>query len=222
MKGTKDLKVKTCCIASIEEASMAIKFGASAIGLVGEMPSGPGIIKKEQIKDIAQSIPSEISSFLLTSETSSSRIIEQIKFANTTSIQIVDKLTEGSYQDIREELPHIEIVQVIHVLDEASIKEAIEVAAFVDYILLDSGNPNLKTKILGGTGKTHNWELSRRIRAAVPVPIYLAGGLNSHNVQAAIKTVQPFGLDLCSGVRTNSKLDKEKLSAFFEAMNSIN
>ena len=107
------------------------------------------------------------------------------------------------------------MVQVIHVIDKNSVSEALRTSEYVDVILLDSGNPNLKTKELGGTGRTHNWELSKEIRELLDIPIFLAGGISSKNVKDAIEIVQPFGLDLCSSVRTNGNLDEEKLSNFF-------
>jgi phosphoribosylanthranilate isomerase len=197
---------------------MAIRHGAAALGLVGKMPSGPGIISDEEIYSIAQTIPPPIASFLLTSETTAEDIITHHRRVHTTSIQLVDALSGRSYEFIRKELPAVKLVQVIHVIDEHSVEEAIEIADFVDAILLDSGNPNLSVKELGGTGRTHNWQLSRQIRENISIPVFLAGGLHPGNVQEAIETVQPFGVDLCSGVRTNGKLDERKLEAFFKAM----
>lgn len=222
MKGTLRPSVKICCITSIREAQMAIDYGASALGLVGNMPSGPGIIDDKLIKSIASVIPSGIESFLLTSEINALDIIAHHHKANTNTIQIVDKLNEGHYNDIRMVLPSVNLVQVIHVVDQNSIDEAIIASKYVDAILLDSGNPNLSTKVLGGTGNIHDWEISKQIREAIPIPMYLAGGLNSTNISEAIRYVQPFGIDLCSGVRTNGKLDKLKLSRFFEVVNSVN
>lgn len=211
-------RVKICCISSREEAALAIAYGAAALGLVGQMPSGPGVISDEDIYSIAQIVPPPISTFLLTSETRGEEIISHHQRVHTTTIQLVDELTEGSYQTIREALPHIKLVQVIHVINEHSVEEAIAVSEWVDAILLDSGNPNLAIKELGGTGRTHNWQLSRQIRENISKPIFLAGGLHPGNVQEAIETVQPFGVDLCSGVRTNGKLDEKKLEAFFKAL----
>ena len=211
-------RVKICCISSSEEAAMAIRHGAAALGLVGKMPSGPGIISDEEIYSIAQTIPPPIASFLLTSETTAEDIITHHRRVHTTSIQLVDALSGRSYEFIRKELPAVKLVQVIHVIDEHSVEEAIEIADFVDAILLDSGNPNLSVKELGGTGRTHNWQLSRQIREHISKPVFLAGGLHPLNVQEAIETVQPFGVDLCSGVRTNGNLDERKLEAFFKAM----
>ncbi|MDH4461293.1 MAG: phosphoribosylanthranilate isomerase [Flectobacillus sp.] len=211
-------KVKICCISSIDEARIAIEHGAAAIGLVGQMPSGPGIIGDDLIEQIAKSVPPPIATFLLTSETSPQDIVKHYKRVNTSTIQLVDALEKREYEAIRQELPHVKLVQVIHVIDENSVKEAIEISAFVDAILLDSGNPNLSVKELGGTGRTHNWELSTEIRKAISIPLFLAGGINKDNVKQAIEMVQPFGIDLCSSVRTDGKLDPNKLKAFFNAM----
>ena len=197
---------------------MAIRHGAAALGLVGKMPSGPGIISDEEIYSIAQTIPPPIASFLLTSETTAEDIITHHRRVHTTSIQLVDALSGRSYEFIRKELPAVKLVQVIHVIDEHSVEEAIEIADFVDAILLDSGNPNLSVKELGGTGRTHNWQLSRQIREKISKPVFLAGGLHQGNVREAIEIVQPFGVDLCSGVRTDGKLDERKLEAFFKAI----
>jgi phosphoribosylanthranilate isomerase len=212
------IKVKICCISSIEEASLAIAHGAAAIGLVGRMPSGPGIITDELIQSIAKTVLPPIDSFLLTSETTAETIIEHHNKVNTTTIQMVDALTDRQYQKIREAIPHVKLVQVIHVLDEKAVQEAIEISEWVDAILLDSGNPNLSTKVLGGTGKTHNWDLSKKIRENISIPTYLAGGINKDNIRKAIDHVQPYGIDLCSSVRTNGQLDERKLEELFRAL----
>ena len=215
------IRVKICCISSIEEAKLAIACGASALGLVGHMPSGPGVISNQKISEITKSVPPMVSTFLLTSETQPKAIIDHYKQVNTPIIQIVDQVETSAYEQIRKELPHVKIVQVIHVLDDKSVAEAIVFSPYVDAILLDSGNPNLLTKELGGTGRTHNWDLSRKIRDQIDIPVFLAGGINSNNVKQAIEHVQPFGVDLCSSVRTNGKLDENKLRMFFQTIQSI-
>lgn len=193
---------------------MAITAGASAIGLVGRMPSGPGPIPDDLIRTIAASVPPPVATFLLTCETSSKGIIEHHKRTNTSTIQIVDALTEGTYEDIRSALPSVKLVQVIHVIDQKSVEEAVAVSGKVDALLLDSGNPNLEIKELGGTGRVHNWQLSRMIRDTAVCPVFLAGGLNPQNVRAAIEQVQPFGVDICSGLRINGDLDPGRLTEF--------
>jgi phosphoribosylanthranilate isomerase len=212
------IRVKICCISSVEEVKLAIGKGADALGLVGRMPSGPGPIPDELIQSIARTIHPPVSSFLLTSEQSSAAIIQHVKRVHTNTVQIVDKLTEGSYTEIRKAFPSLGIVQVIHVGGEESIGEALTIHEMVDAILLDSGNPQGKVKTLGGTGNTHNWAISRKIVESVKVPVFLAGGLHTDNVQQAIREVNPFGVDICSGVRTNGSLDPVKLSAFMQAV----
>ena len=200
---------------------MAISFGASAIGLVSQMPSGPGVIRENEITVIAESVPPEIETFLLTSKQDSNLIIDQIQRCGTNTVQIVDELTHGSYDDIKNQLPNVKIVQVVHVNNVNDIKVAQKLSTSVDALLLDSGNQTLKIKELGGTGRVHDWEISSKIVKSVNIPVYLAGGLNHENIKEAVSKVQPFGIDLCSSVRTDGKLDSNKLERLFYVVNSI-
>lgn len=199
------------------EAALAVSYGADALGLVSAMPSGPGPIPDTLAKEIATTIPPGVASFLLTSRQDATEIISQQRTVRTNTLQLVDRLTTGIYADLRDALPGVGLVQVIHVLNESSLDEALKVAPDVDALLLDSGNPTLAVKQLGGTGRVHDWSLSRRIVESVERPVYLAGGLHAGNVRAAIEQVGPFGIDLCSGVRTDGRLDPAKLRAFMEA-----
>ncbi|MEL6672719.1 MAG: phosphoribosylanthranilate isomerase [Bacteroidota bacterium] len=211
-------QVKICCISSLEEAKLAKVAGAYALGLVSAMPSGPGVIEEGLIAHIIQEIGTDIETFLLTSLTRTEDIIAQAQRLRPSTIQLVDALSAGTHADIKAALPHTKLVQVIHVLDEASVVAAKAAAQDVDHLLLDSGNPNLAVKELGGTGRVHDWRLSRQIVAEAGVPVFLAGGLRAHNAGQAIWEVGPFGLDICSGVRTAGQLDPEKLEAFFQAV----
>lgn len=211
-------RVKICCIASLDEASLALGSGADVIGLVSAMPSGPGPIADERIAEIAGAVPQGTRMFLLTSRTDPAAIAQQVRDAGVPAVQIVDRLAPGALATLRGLLPGIELVQVIHVGGEESLAEAIAVAPHVDAILLDSGNQKLAVKELGGTGRTHDWTVSRRIRESVRVPVWLAGGLNAHNVGAAIAQVQPHGVDICSGVRTEGRLDPARLTEFLAAV----
>jgi phosphoribosylanthranilate isomerase len=199
----------------MQEARMAIDHGASAVGLVSEMPSGPGVIGEDLIAQIAASIPPPVSSFLLTSKCDAESIIAKQRRTQVNTLQIVDRLEPGAHSKIRSALPGIRIVQVIHVTREESGEEAIAASPYVDALLLDSGNPSAAVKELGGTGRTHDWNISARIRASVNVPVFLAGGLTAENVGKAIRQVRPFAVDVCSGVRTNGRLDEQKLLNFF-------
>lgn len=211
-------RVKICCISSIEEAGLAVRLGASALGLVSEMPSGPGVIPESLIAEITATVPPPIASVLLTSLTRVSEIVAQQQACRVDAIQLCDRLPSGGHKRLREALPGVFLVQVVHVIGEASVEEAPRAAPEVDALLLDSGNPSLAVKELGGTGRTHDWSLSSEIADVSPVPVFLAGGLTPGNVGDAIHAVRPFGVDLCTGVRTAGKLDEQKLIRFMETV----
>jgi phosphoribosylanthranilate isomerase len=221
MEATKQPRVKICCIASHDEAKLAIEHGAAALGLVSTMPSGPGVISDPLIAEIAARVPPPVATFLLTARQDANAIIEQHRRCRTSTIQIVDRLTHGSYDDLRRALPGISIVQVVHVFGEESVEEAVRLAGLVDAILLDSGNPALATKELGGTGRRHDWSVSRRIREQIAIPVFLAGGLKPDNLRQAVDEVGPFALDICTGVRSDGKLDTQKLRALFTSLDAI-
>ena len=210
--------IKICCISGIQEAKTAVRAGASVLGLVGRMPSGPGVIDDNRIREIAASVPSGVATWLLTSETTADAIIQHHQRVHTTGIQMVDQLQQGSYRQIRKALPGVDLIQVIHVVNEESVKLAESVSIHVDAVLLDSGNPNLKVKELGGTGRIHDWRISQRIRKRINKPLFLAGGLTPDNISRAVRAVNPYGVDICSGVRSNGKLDQEKLNRLVKAV----
>ena len=212
-------RIKICCISSIEEASLAVRYGANAVGLVGPMPSGPGPIEVELIKEIAQTVPPGVSTFLLTSEMTAHGIISIYKKTHTHVLQLVDEVENIEvYSRVREAVPHVRLVQVIHVTGPESLSDAMIVAPHVDALLLDSGNPRLAVKELGGTGRVHDWSVSKAIVEECGIPVYLAGGLNPENVREAIDKVNPFGVDVCSGLRVDGKLNEELLKRFVEAV----
>jgi phosphoribosylanthranilate isomerase len=189
--------------------------------LVSQMPSGPGVLREELVVEIAAAVPPSVSSFLLTSKQDTASIIAQQRRTRVNTLQICDRLETGTYDDLRGALPGIAIVQVIHVTGEDSIEEALSVAPHVDGILLDSGNPSGAVRELGGTGRVHDWRISKAIREAIDTPLFLAGGLNPDNVVQAIEEAGPFGLDVCTGVRTGGRLDEGKLARFVRAVHSM-
>jgi phosphoribosylanthranilate isomerase len=210
-------RIKICCIASVEEAWMAIAAGASALGLVSRMPSGPGVIPEERIVEIAARVPPTVAKFLLTSEQQASAIIAQQRRTRVNTLQLCDHLEPATHEELRAALPGVSLVQVIHVEGPEALEEAQAVEPRVDAVLLDSGSPRAPRKELGGTGRVHNWSISRQIRERLGVPVFLAGGLTPGNVQEAVREVAPFGVDVCTGVRTEGKLDAAKLRAFIRA-----
>lgn len=213
-------RVKVCCIQSVAEARAAVAAGASALGLVSDMPSGPGVIPEERIAAIAAAVPPPVAPFLLTCGQDAAALAAQQRRVRVGTLQLCDRLPAGAHAELRATLPGIRLVQVVHVTGPEAVDEAREVAPDVDAVLLDSGNPALPVKQLGGTGRRHDWGLSRRIRETLPVPVFLAGGLTADNVAEAIAAVGPFALDVCGGVRTAGALDETRLRAFFRAVRS--
>jgi phosphoribosylanthranilate isomerase len=214
-------RVKICCMKSIQEARLAIRYGASAVGLVTEMPSGPAVISQDEIAMITSTIPPLVGSFLLTSANDPAVIIEQQKFCKTNTIQICCPLDISAYDVLRSQLPGISLVQVVHVTGPSAVDDVRRVAPYADAILVDSGNPDSAQPKFGGTGQTHDWSISRRIRDMIDMPLILAGGLTHQNVAEAITSVQPYAVDVCTGVRVNGKLNEEKLSLFFKSVGSV-
>jgi phosphoribosylanthranilate isomerase len=211
------VRVKICCISSADEARLAIAHGAAALGLVSAMPSGPGVIDEAEIARIAAGVPPGVDTFLLTSLVDADAIAAQHARCRTTTIQLCDRLREGEHARLRRALPGVRLVQVVHVAGDDAVDEARAVAAAVDALLLDSGNLALDVKQLGGTGRVHDWRVSRRVRDAMDRPLFLAGGLDEHNVAEAIRRVEPYGVDLCSGVRVAGRLDEPRLARFMRA-----
>jgi phosphoribosylanthranilate isomerase len=216
------IRVKVCCIASIAEAELALEAGADALGLVSAMPSGPGVISDEDITTIATWIGKHAASVLLTSRVTAHAIAAQLREARPTVLQLTDTLPDDELTLLRERHPEVVLMPVVHVRDEDSVTEAMHLAAHADAILLDSGNPGASVKELGGTGRVHDWAVSRAICDAVDLPVFLAGGLKPENVGDAVRTVQPFGVDVCSGVRIGGKLDRGLLSEFVAAARAQN
>jgi len=210
-------RIKICCIASVEEARMAIAAGADALGLVARMPSGPGPIPDSVIAEVTAAVPPPVSTFLLTCETTADAISAHIRATRPTTVQIVSHIAPQESARLAVLEPHVRRVQVIHVEGPEALDLIDVYSAHVHAFLLDSGRPNAAIAEFGGTGRQHDWTISARFVKASPLPVFLAGGLSASNVGDAIRQVRPFGLDLCSGVRTDGRLDPEKLKAFMLA-----
>jgi phosphoribosylanthranilate isomerase len=204
-------RVKICCIASVEEAQMAIRAGADAVGLLGlgAMPSSPRAIDDRTVAAIVAIVPPPVAAFLLTSESTASGIAQRVLAAGGSTVQIVSHLSPGESEQLPRLLPTTQRVQVIHVESESALDLIPRYAPHVHAFLLDSG---------GGTGRTHDWSVSAEFVRRSPHPVFLAGGLSPANVGEAIRRVRPFGVDLCTGVRTEGRLDPDKLEAFFDAV----
>jgi len=218
---TDDLKrtrIKICCMSSVDEIRIAVRGGADALGFVAEMPSGAGVIGEALAAQLIPIVPPPVATFLLTCETDARRIVDQQRRCGANTLQLCDRVTADARSLVCRQLPGIKIVQVVHVTGRESVDEALAAQETSDAILLDSGNQSLPVKELGGTGRVHDWAISAEIREKLRVPIFLAGGLTPENVKEAIAAVRPYGVDVCSGLRTGGKLDRQKVEAFISAV----
>jgi len=211
-------RIKICCIASDEEARMAIAAGTDALGFVGVWPPTPRAIPDTRIAEIAKQVPPPIETFVLTSETSAEAISAHVRETGTTGVQIVHPINPEESARLAMLERSVRRIQVIHVEGPEVLELIPAYAPHIDAFLLDSGRPNALAPVYGGTGEVHDWEISAAFVEASPRPVFLAGGLTADNVRAAIAQVQPIGVDLCSGVRTDGQLDPDKLAAFIAAV----
>ena len=215
------VKVKICCIRSTEEARLAVSFGAAALGLVSEMPAGPGEMSESAIRDIVTALPTSTGTFLLTAVTDVDRLVEKAQACAVNTLQLWDPLDPPDYARLRAAVPGVSIVQAIHVIEQSAVSMAIEAARLADALVLDSSNPQVPFRWESQAGQIHDWEISREIVETVDCPVLLAGGLDAENVEYAVRTVRPYGVDVCTGVRTDDVLDRRKVVAFFEALRKI-
>jgi phosphoribosylanthranilate isomerase len=211
-------RVKICCIASGEEARIAVAAGADALGLVARMPSGPGPISDDLIAAIAAEIAPPVATFLLTAETTAVAIAAHVRATRPSVVQIVSHIDPAEAAKLALLEPQVRRVQVVHVEGPGALAMIPLYAPYVHAFLLDSGRPNAAVAELGGTGRAHDWTISAAFVRASERPVFLAGGLTAGNVGEAIRQVRPFGLDLCSGVRRNGRLDAGKVAAFMSAV----
>lgn len=213
-------RVKICGLTSPAEVRAAAVAGADAVGLVGDMPSGPGVIDDATARTLERSAPAAVTAFLLTSRTAGDEIAAHARFVGAPVVQVVSHVEPAAHALVRRVAPGLKLVQVVHVEDETAVELAHAYARTADALLLDSGRPGADTPELGGTGRRHDWEISRRIVREVSVPVWLAGGITPWNAAEALETVRPFGLDLCTGVRSGARLDAAKLKSLFAAVRS--
>lgn len=214
----KRTRMKICCIRDLDEAWLAVGHGVDAVGLVGPMPNGPGQIDAPTVRLLTANAPAGVSSWTLTIATDAATIIETARASATQTIQLVCGVEPAVADAVRAAMPALRIVSVIHVEGDDAIEAALRIAPHVHGVLLDSGRPGAKTPTYGGTGDTHDWAVSRRVVEAVPGPVWLAGGLTPSNVGDAIRAVRPFGVDVCSKLRTDGQLDAAKVAAFSAAV----
>lgn len=221
---------KVCCIRTADEMEQAKEAGATWAGLVGAMPSGPGPLPDERIRAMVPGVPGGITPVLLTARATAGEIAghleatglaARLRRGRSVGVQLVRHLDAPVRRELKELLPGLAVLQVLHVDGPAALDRMEGLARHADLLLLDSGRPGAAVAELGGTGRTHDWSVSRRIVARASVPVLLAGGLRPGNVAAAVRAVRPSGVDVCSGLRDpKGALVPGRLRAFARALRS--
>lgn len=201
------MRIKVCCIKSTHEARLALEAGAELLGLVSETLEGPGAISDEQIRSIATGLSEGVVSCLLTAETNPGAIAAHAVRTGVHAIQLVGEISPRDVARLRERLPGRELIKVVHVEGDDSTRIAAEYGESADTLLLDSAVRDPQGDRLGGTGRVHDWRVSRDIVRASRIPVLLAGGLTPENVSEAIDAVRPAGVDVCSGLRPTGVLE---------------
>jgi phosphoribosylanthranilate isomerase len=209
-------RIKICCIASIEEARLAIAAGADALGFLSEQMPGPRAISDARIAGIVATVPPPVATFLLTTGASADTISAQLCRTRTNTVQILRPLPQDELVRLAALEPAVRRVQAVHVEGPEALDRIPACAPHVHAFLLDSGRPDAGE--FGGTGRPHDWAVSAAFVRASPLPVFLAGGLSPANVHEAVALVRPFGVDLCTGARSDGRLDPDKLAAFIEAV----
>ncbi len=207
--------VKICGIRRHEDALIAAELGADAIGLlVGQRHNSPDFISAAVARDISRALPPSVEAVLVTHIEEIDELERLLEQSGITTVQLHSEIAPNSVERLRGRLPYVKIFKSVSIIsaDSVAYPEAFE--KLVDGFVLDS--INVATGQLGGTGKTHDWSVSRQIvMRYLEIPIILAGGLNSENVRSAIEYVHPFGVDVNSGTKAPDGFkDARKMEEF--------
>src|SRR2546428_864557 len=192
-----NVRIKVCGICSLEDALACSAAGVDALGFLCGVPvSVRSYIDPDAAGEIIRRLPPYVSSVLVTILSDAAQIQKMLDKTSVSALQLQGPIQPAAVESLRNGNPHLKIIKAIHIIDESAVQEAQSWQPFADALLLDTKGEGA----LGGTGKTHNWKLSRRIAETLRIPVILAGGLSPDNVAQAIKTVRPFAVDVNSGV----------------------
>lgn len=212
--------VKICGIRSIEDARAAVVAGADELGFHVGLTGGRVPLESEHAARIIAELPESASGVVVTSIAESGKLIELVRATGADIVQLYGDATPETILEVKKALPDVQVWKVLNVADEGSIAEAKKYERAADAIALDTLNK--ETGVRGGTGKVHDWNISRKIVESVSIPVILAGGLNPDNVAEAIRAVNPFGVDVNSGVsNADGTKDVGKVRMFAERAKTL-
>lgn len=202
-------KIKLCGIRSVSDAMSAVAAGIDVLGLVFFHDS-PRYVSMQVAADIARHVPPFtclVGLFVNAPKQYIASVLEQVPLS---LLQFHGNETEPECS-----CWHKPYIKAFRVQQRYSIVDTVAPYHSSSGYLLDSYNP----KIEGGTGESFNWNL---VPKGLDKPIILAGGLNASNIRTAIKTVQPYAVDVSSGVESSPGVkDIDKITAFVEAVGNI-
>jgi phosphoribosylanthranilate isomerase len=209
------MRIKICGIKDPEQGRFIVNSGATALGFVC-VPKSPRFINAAQINSVVELIPSSIDIIGVFANTSMENIQDIAINSGLTGIQLHGDESVEFCRNIRELLPDLEIIKALRIRDIFDLQNISVYQNYVDTVLLDAYHP----KQLGGTGKTIDWKILRRLDPGIPW--FLAGGLTPNNIIEALKYLKPNGIDLSSGVE-NSPGDKDliKVAQLFEQLTKL-
>ena len=214
----RSVRVKICGLTRQEDLAAAVAAGADAVGFLVGVPSSPRNLTIERAKTLLGQVPVFVDSVVVTAPKSIEWLVEVCERLKPSAIQIHGKEQLDS-SEIREKINHSRLIKTMYVTEDALNERVIDDLKTFDAVLLDS----FSKEQYGGTGKTHDWTLSRQIKEAVaPVPVILAGGLKPENVKEAILAIEPYAVDVASGVEASPGVkDHSKVRAFVENAKQI-
>lgn len=209
-------RVKICGITNIKDALAAVSYGADEIGFhVGQVRGSRNIISKEKTAEIISQLPGSVVPVLVTTSSEPREIMRLAQETGVSAVQFHGDVSSDDVAFVKKEFPSFKMYKIIPVRDESAIIEARKYEKIADAVLLDTSSK--ETGQVGGTGKTHDWEVSRKIVGSISLPVILAGGLNPENVAEAINKVRPYMVDVNSGVSNpDGTRNLEKMKLFVE------
>jgi len=214
----RNVRVKICGITREEDLAVAVAAGADAVGFLVGVPSSPRNLTLERAERLLKQVPVFVDSVVVTVPDSIDSLVKIYDRLKPTAIQIHgEKPFDATV--IREKIRGARLIKTVYVKTGNATAAVIEDSKAFDAILLDS----FTSGRYGGTGMIHDWELSRQIKQVIePTPLILAGGLKPENVKEAILTVQPYAVDVASGVELQPAVkDPKKVYAFIKNAKEI-
>jgi len=209
MAGAK-VKVKICGITRIEDLYASAMAGADLVGFIVDVPSSPRNLTIKEAEDLIKASPPSVVKVVVSVFRSVERLLEIYDRLKPDLMQ-VHAIPRG-HKQIREIAMRVPMIRAMNMSENPSPEEILLEASTFRAILADSHAPGKH----GGTGITHDWSISGRIRDLIyPKPLILAGGLRPENVCEAILTVKPFAVDVSSGVESKPGIkDEQKITSF--------